>query len=48
MQKKIELDFLWQRNLKQHESQCFRTAVNLQIESGISLREVAQRKYKEN
>lgn len=45
--KKSELDFLWHRSLKRHESQCFGTAVNLGIEGGIGLREVAQRKWKE-
>lgn len=45
--KKSELDFLRHRNLEQHESQSFGTVFNLEIESDISLHEVAQRKQKE-
>lgn len=37
----FELDFLWHRNLEQHESKSFGTAVNLEIESDISEHEVA-------
>lgn len=48
MQKRnFELDFLWHRNLEQHESQSFGTAVNLEIESDISEHEVACIKEKE-
>lgn len=47
MQKRnFELDFLWRRNLKQHESKSFGAAVNLEIESDISEHEVAHTKEK--
>lgn len=48
MQKRnFELDFLWHRNLEQHESKSFGTAVNLVIESDICEPEVAYIKKKE-
>lgn len=42
----FELDFLWHRNLEQHESNSFGAAVSLEIEIDISEHEVAYIKEK--